>query len=161
MATSFLPDDNGSTKRPDVISVLGLFTFINTGFFILLYLLGIMGMLVVARMPVDEFAKILHDAAGQYMPEEEMFRMDELAHLLHGSGVLLMAIYLVRTVVRLVGALIMFRGKKSGFYIYAVAQLLGLFVPHLVLPWSYLGVFGPLLAVAITAIYGSQLKRMS
>lgn len=161
MATYFLPDGTGSTKRPDVISVLGLLTFINAGFFILLYLLGVFGMMAVQKMPVDEFAQLLHDGAGKYMQEDQMFMVDEIARVIHASGVALMAIYLIRTIVRLIGAIGMWRGRKNGFYIYAAAQLLGLFAPHLILPWSFLGVFGPLMTVAITAIYGSQLKRMS
>ena len=159
--STFLPDASGSTKRPDVISALGLLTFINTGLFILIYLVALFGMMQVAQLPQDEFAEMIHDAAGRYMPQEEMFQLDELVRVLHGSGAVLMLIYLLRTVVRLIGAVGMWRGRKSGFYLYAAAQWLGLFAPHLILPWSMLGVFGPLMTVAITAAYGSQLKRMS
>ena len=159
--TTFLPDANGSTKRPDVISVLGLFTFLNTGLFILVYMLGMFGMMAIGKMPADEFAQLMHDAAGKYMPEEQMFMIDDLSRVLHSSGLLLMGIYLLRTGLRLFGAIGIWRGRKQGFYIYAGAQLLGLFAPHIVLPWSLLGVFGPLMTVGVTAIYGSQLKRLS
>jgi len=159
--TTFLPDANGSTKRPDVISVLGLFTFLNAGLFILIYVIGMFGMMAIGKMPADEFAQLMHDAAGKYMPEEQMFIIDDLSRVLHSSGLLLMGIYLLRTGIRLFGAIGIWRGKKQGFYIYASAQLIGLFAPHIVLPWSLLGVFGPLMTVAITAIYGSQLKRLS
>ena len=159
--TQFMPDASGSTKRPDVISVLGLFTFLNTGFFILLYLFGMLGMFAIGKMPVDEFAQLMHDTAGKYMPEDQMFMIDELARVFHTNGVLLMGIYLLRTGVRLTGAIGIWRGQKRGFYIYAGAQLIGLFAPHIVLPWSLLGVLGPLMTVGITAIYGSQLKRLS
>lgn len=159
--SSFLPDETGSTKRPDVISVLGILTFMNTGFFLLIYLLGLFGMMGLNQMPQDEFAALVHDAAGKYMPEEDMFKLDEIVRIIHASGVSLMLIYLARTIVRLIGAIGIWRGKKNGFYLYAAAQLVGLFAPHLILPWSMLGFFGPLMTVAITAIYGSQLKRMS
>lgn len=161
MASEFLPDDTGRTKRPDVISVLGLLTFINTGIFILVYLFGVFGMLAVQEMPADEFGQLMHDAAGKYMPEEQMFMVDEIARVIHASGFALMIIYLLRTIARLIGAIGMWRGKKNGFYLYAGAQLIGLFAPHIFLPWSLLGVFGPLMTVAITATYGSQLKRLS
>jgi hypothetical protein len=49
--TTYLPDASGSTKRPDLISVLGILTFINTGLFILIYLLGMLGMTAVGRLP--------------------------------------------------------------------------------------------------------------
>ena len=87
--------------------------------------------------------------------------LGQMATILHGSGVLLMVIFLLRTVARLVGAIGIWRGRKQGFYIYAGAQLVGLFVPFLVLPLAFLGVFGPLMTVGITALYGSQLKRLS
>lgn len=166
MATSeFLPDETGSTKRPDVISVLGVLTFVNSGIFLLLYLLMFFMMLAVHKMPQDEFVTLIADAARQYVSGDDAGRvleqMEGIARIFHTSGVSLMLIYLLRTAGRLIGAAGMWRGRRSGFHIYAAAQLIGLFAPHIFLPWSMLGVFGPLLAVAITALYGTQLKRMA
>lgn len=158
--TNFLPDETGSTKRPDVISVLGILTFVNTGMFILLYLLMLFLMLGARQMPQDEFVALFTESAGKYVSGDELQQVESIVRIFHVSGVALMCIYLVRTVGRLVGALGMWRGRRSGFYIYATAQVVGLFAPHLILPWSMLGVFGPLLAVAVIALYGSQLKRM-
>ncbi len=160
--TKFLADATGSTKRPDLVSVVGIFTFINTGLFGLLYLFALFGMMAVSKMPVDEFVQLIRDAMSSYpLPSEQTDAMEQMAVLFHASGVPLMLIYVVRTVARLVGAVGMWRGRKMGFYIYAAAQLVGLFAPHVILPWSMLGVFGPLMTVGITALYGSQLKRMS
>ncbi len=159
--TQFLPDASGSTKRPDIISVLGILTFLNTGIFILLYLFGVFGMIAIGKMPQEEFMQLLQDGAGKYMPADQTGMLDEIGRVLHASGVSLMLIYLIRTVGRLAGALGMWKGRKAGFYIYAAFQLVGLFAPHLILPWSMLGMFGPFMTVAITAAYGSQLKRMS
>lgn len=162
MATSFfLPDDTGSTKRPDVISVLGLLTFINTGISILMYLVMLLAFTMAGQMPEGEFITLFMDAAKQYLSGDDLDRMEGLVRIFHAHGVAIMGIYLVRTVGRLVGAIGMWRGRKMGFYVYATAQLVGLFAPHLFLPWEMLGVFGPLLAVGMTAAYGSQLKRMS
>ncbi|MEZ4739277.1 MAG: hypothetical protein R2818_07930 [Flavobacteriales bacterium] len=159
--THFLPDASGSTKRPDIISGLGILTFINSGMFIIIYAFGLFGMMAVAQMPVDEFIAVMYDGAGKYLEAEQLDMLDELARILHSSGVTLMLIYLVRTIARLIGAVGMWRGRKVGFHIYAVAQLVGLFLPHIILPWSFLGIFGPLMTVGMTAAYGSQLKRMS
>ena len=158
--THFLPDDAGETKRPDLINVLGILTFINAGVFILIYAIGLIGMVGVSQMPVDEFVTLVMDAAGTYLPDEGKEQFDAIARILHASGTTLMLIYLLRTVARLMGAIGIWRGKRSGFYLYAGAQLVGLFLPHIVLPWSLLGTFGPLMTVAITALYGSQLKRL-
>ena len=160
--TYFLPDEAGNAKRPDTLSVLGILTFLNTGIFMLIYLIATFGMLAVAKMPADEFTKLLRDGlSGVPMPAEQMAMMEQVAALLHTSGVALMLIFLVRTIGRFIGALGIWKGKKQGFYIYAGAQVLGLFAPFLILPWSMLGIFGPLMTVGITALYGSQLKRLA
>lgn len=158
--TRFLPNDTGSTERPQLISILGVLTFVNTGLFIIMYALAVVAMLMVRELPVDEFVQLLRDGALKYMPAEETGPMERVAVVLHQSGAALMVIYLVRTVLRLVGAIGMWRGRKIGFHVYAGAQLIGLFAPHLILPWDLLGVGGPLMTVAITAAYGSQLKRL-
>lgn len=157
----FLPDDAGSTRRPELIGVLGLLTFVNTGVFVLLYSLALIAMLMVRELPQEEFVQLLRDGALKYMPAEETGPMERVALILHHSGVALMLVYLLRTVVRLVGAIGMWRGRKVGFHLYAFAQIVGLFAPHLILPWDLLGIGGPLLAVAMTAAYGSQLKRLA
>ena len=157
----FLPDANGGTKRPELLSVLGLFTFINAGSFLFIYAFGLLGMLAIGRMPVDEFAQMMHESAGRFLQEDQMFLVEEMSRVLHANGVVLMLIYLLRTAARLAGAIGIWRARKTGFYLYAGAQLVGLFAPHLVLPWGFLGVFGPLMTVAVTAIYGSQLNRLA
>jgi len=160
--TQFLPDANGQTKRPDILSVLGILTFLNTGIFMLLYLLATFGMMAVSKMPADEFTKLVQEGLSNYpMPAEQMAQVEQIAGLLHVSGMSLMLILLVRTIGRFIGGLGMWKGKKQGFYIYAGAQVLGLFAPFLILPWSMLGVFGPLMTVGITALYGSQLNRLA
>ncbi len=158
--TRFLPNEAGETKRPDILSLLGILTFVNTGLFTLVYAIGAIGMMGISQMPVDEFVALVQEGVMQYMPEETGIQVEEIARILHGNGVTLMLIYLIRTVARLVGAIGIWRGRKSGFHLYAGAQIIGLFLPHMILPWNMLGVFGPLMTVAVTALYGSQLKRL-
>src|SRR5690606_14336128 len=88
---------------------------------------------------------------------EEM-NMEELFLILHTSGVLLFVILFLRTAVRLVGVIMMHKRMLNGFYVYAAAQLIGLFAPFIVLPWSMFGIFGPLMVVVMVALYGTQRK---
>lgn len=159
MASHFLPDEQGSTERPGLIFGLGIFSFINTGLFLLAYGLGIFGMLALQQMPLEEVSSVF-DQVRALMPEGDAEQVDAIVPILHANGALLMGILFVRTLLRLIGAVGIWRGRKSGFHLYAAAQLLGIFAPHIVLPWSMLGIMGPLLAVITTAAYGSQLKRM-
>lgn len=161
MPTSFLPDDSGSTARPPLVQTLGILSFINSGLFVLIYGLGFVGMLGLQGMSLDEVRSMFEEGGMQYMPEENKEVINGLIPLFHAHGAALMGIYLMRTVLRLIGAIGIWKGRRSGFYLYASAQLIGIFAPHLILPWSLLGVFGPLMTIAMTAAYGSQLKRLA
>jgi hypothetical protein len=94
------------------------------------------------------------------LTDEQIAQVDAMLPLLHASGMLLMLLLLARTVVRFIGAVGMWRGRKSGYYTYATAQVVGIFLPHLVLPFQHMGVFGPLMSIALCVIYGTQLKRL-
>ena len=160
--TSFLPDEQGRTDRPPLITSLGVLSFINCGFFTLMYAMGAMAMLAVQAMPVDEYKHMMDDQMARWaFPEDQRSYLAQAAELFHHSGLVLMLLLLARTVARLVGTIGMWRGRRMGFHIYAAAQLIGIFLPHLVLPLSMLGFAGPLCAVATTALYGTQVKRLS
>ncbi len=151
---------SGTTKRPDLISALGVLTFVNTGAFTLIYGIGALGMAQVRALPYEQFEQMLHDGVLRYMQPDQVEQLEVIAPIFYYHGLSLMLIYLARTVLRLVGAVAMWRGRKVGFHLYAAAQLLGIFAPHIVLPWAFLGVAGPLATVATTAVYGTQLKRL-
>ena len=56
-----LQEENGpssSAKRPDLISALGVLTFVNTGAFILIYGIGALGMLQVRALPFEQFEQM-------------------------------------------------------------------------------------------------------
>lgn len=161
MAATFLPDANGNTNRPPLLSVLGILTFSNTALCILLYGIAALGMFQVQHMNFEDFHAVFEDGALDFLSGDERDQLEALIPVLHEKGVVLMLIFLSRTVLRLIGAIGIWRGKKSGFYLYATAQLLGIFAPHLILPWEFLGIGGPIMAVVFTAAYGSQAKRLS
>lgn len=161
--THFLPDEMGRTERPGLITALGIGSFVNTVLCMLLYGIGAMGLLAIQNMPLEEFMRLAQDAIEPYaatMDADERDRIFALLELVHAKGALLMALLFLRTLVRFIGVLGMWNGRRSGFHTYAAAQLVGIFLPHLVLPFEYLGVFGPLMAIGWAAAYGTQLKRL-
>lgn len=163
MANNFLPDDSGSTERPDMLTGLGILSFINCGLFLVIYAIGLFVTLGMRAVPEQEFMAQMHEQmAGMQdmMGEDGVAAFEELLPLMYRGGALLMGLFLLRTIARLIGAVRMWRGQRQGFHIYAATQVVGIFLPHVVLPWKYLGLFGPLLALAFVALYGSQLKRM-
>lgn len=158
--THFAPDDTGSTKRPDLYSILGILGYINTIFFLLVYLVLIPGAMVVQEMPLEELQALFEEAMAS-LPDEQAGQMTEMVEILHSSGLLLAVIYFVRTLFRLFGIIGLWRGRRMGFMIYASAQIIGIFLPHIVLPLKYLGIFGPLMALGMCAAYYSQYKRLT
>ena len=144
-------------EKPTMLPVLLVISYINTGFFLLVYLIGILGMFALQSMPYEEFQGAIEEQMAN-LPQSEEMNMEELFLILHTSGVLLFVILFLRTAVRLVGVIMMHKRMLNGFYVYAAAQLIGLFAPFIVLPWSMFGIFGPLMVVVMVALYGTQRK---
>ncbi|MCB9170691.1 MAG: hypothetical protein H6594_10125 [Flavobacteriales bacterium] len=164
MTDGFPPDDTGTAKRPDVITGLGILSFVNIGLFLVIYTLGLFSMMGLRSMPEDEFISTVQDSMAKFsipMPDDTMAQVDEVMHIIYASGVLLMALYLLRTIARLIGVLGIWRGRRQGLTIYAVAQIGGIFLPHLVLPFKYMGLVGPLLAVGMVVLYSTQRRSLS
>ncbi len=164
MASHFLPDASGSTGRPELLTTLGVMSFINCGFFLPIYFFGLLFMFGLRAMPEERFMEEMQaqmDGMSGLMGEAGVAAYEEILPILYHGGVLLMAVLLVRTIARFVGVLAMWRGRRQGFTIYAAAQASGIFLPHLVLPWKYLGLFGPFMAMGFVLLYRSQLRRMA
>jgi hypothetical protein len=149
-------DGDGSVREegPVMLRFMAVLSFLNCGFFLIAYGVMVVVMIGLQRMPYQEMeALFLGRPDGS---PEAAAEIQEWLPLLHANGVLLMAIFFLRTAVRFIGVLLMWKGRLLGFHVYAVAQLAGIFAPHIVLPWSMLQVWPALAAVAMTAFYGNQ-----
>lgn len=149
-----------TTTDPSMLRGLLLVSTLNTSLCVLAYGIGLLSMGVIARLPYAEYEALFNQQGAGLFDPEVMERSGEVLRIMHEHGVALLGLLLARTLVRLLGVVLMWRGRAIGFHIYAVAQLGGIFLPHLVLPWAYLGFLGPLLSVAMTALYGSQVKQL-
>ncbi|MEO8588247.1 MAG: hypothetical protein ABI432_02675 [Flavobacteriales bacterium] len=152
--------NNSTTSDKSVLRALCIISGVNTSVCLLAYGIGLLSMFMVARMPYADYEALFQQQAAGLFDAEVLARSGDLLHIIHEHGVALLAILLARTVVRMIGVVLMWRGRMLGFHVYAVAQLVGIFLPHLVLPWAFLGFFGPLLAVAMTALYGAQRRLL-
>ncbi|MEZ4806057.1 MAG: hypothetical protein R2815_01115 [Flavobacteriales bacterium] len=120
------------------------------------YLIGTVAFIGIAQVPYDEFNAVMQARLTAIGGADEVPGMEALVQLMYDRGAWLMLILLVRTIVRGLGVLLMWRWRAAGFSVYAFAQIAGIFAPHLVLPWAYLGIFGPVAAIGMTALYGTQ-----
>jgi hypothetical protein len=139
---------------------LGVLSFVNTGLFIAVYGIGMLASVAIAAMPYDQYEAMMRTQLELLAGGEDMEPMMEMLALYHAHGTALMGLMLLRTLARLVGVLGLWNGRAWGFHVYAVAQLGGIFLPHLVLPLKFLGLGGALCAIGMTALYGTQRKYL-
>jgi hypothetical protein len=144
-------DGDVKQEGPVMLRFMAVFSFLNCGLFLLFYGVGAIAMIGFQRMPYQEMETLFLERS-----EWSVGTVKEVLPLLHVNGVLLLVIYFLRTAARFIGVLLMWKGRLIGFHVYAVAQLAGIFAPHIVLPWSMLQVWPALAAVAMTAFYGNQ-----
>jgi hypothetical protein len=147
--------------RPQLITDLGVLSFINTGLFLLLYGLCMLVIPMIQSLPREEFDAQFAPLLNANFEGAELEDMRAFLDVMYEHGAGLMFILFLRTGLRLTGVLGMWRGRMWGFHVYAAAQLTGIFAPHLFLPWKFMGIGGPLLAVAMTAVYGTQRRFLS
>ncbi len=145
-------------EKPSLLPVLLVLSYINTGFFALFYLIAIFAMMAVQSLPFDEFQARIEEQLATLPQSEDLVGIQDLFGLLHAHGVALFIILFLRTALRLVGVIMMHQRRYTGFHVYAAAQLLGLFAPFIIHPWSMFGIFGPIMTVLMVALYGSQRK---
>ena len=142
-----------------MLRFMAVLSSLNCGLFLVIYGVMAVAMIGFQGMPYQEMEEQFL-TASEWSPDA-VLGIRERLQVLHADGVLLMVILFVRTAVRFTGVLLMWKGRLLGFHVYAVAQLAGIFAPHIVLPWSMLQVWPALAAVAMTAFYGNQRKWLS
>lgn len=156
--------DSEPKKRTDVISVLGILSFINCTIFILVYAIGLMGVGGLSSMPQEQLDEALAEAFsnfGDSMGEEQIDQAYAVIEIMKDSGVMMMGLLLLLTVGRLFGVIKMWRNQRQGFMIYAGSQLGRIVAPVVFFGSLGFSTLGAVLAIAMTAAYGSQLKHMA
>jgi len=135
-------------KRPVLLTVLCVLTFIGTAF-------SILSALVLSFMP-DTFSASMQEQFAQMMGEEQAEGMVEAMV----SGMRSAPYLLVLYIINLFGAIQMFRLRKMGFFIYVAAQVLIWIFPVIMGgPATSLIMSGIWTAVFIT-LYAINLKFM-
>lgn len=86
--------------------------------------------------------------------------MDDAMNVMaHAKTLLIVAIGV--TLLALAGVIMMWKLKKTGFYLYTGAQLLGIIIPVVIAGMASMSWFGLIISVAFIVMYGLNLKHMS
>ncbi|MCD4772635.1 MAG: hypothetical protein K8R41_04515 [Bacteroidales bacterium] len=136
-------DPNEQSKRPELLSVLCILTFIGSGLVVIsnLYLL-------TSLSSVRELA-----ASGDLLfPGMDKLLSVDKAYFLIGF---------ILSSISLFGAYNMWKLKKIGFHLYTIAQILLLIVPYFYFTNIGFPYFGFLISASFVILYGKNLKYMS
>ena len=147
-------DSNNEAKRPSGLIALCILTFLGSGIMFLGYFYSFAfyykipdQMDMAAAIAVDEQMSAFYTHAGEVFANTPRY------------------IFLVSTLIYLCsicGAAIMLAMRKIGFHIYAIAQILVVFLPQLLTkePFTFINVILGLLALAFVALYSLYYKKM-
>jgi hypothetical protein len=150
-------------KRPDMVTGLGIMSFVNCGLFLIVYLVALMGVSGLNSIPEDELQAQLDEAFEQMagtVSEADVEQVYVVLDVLKEKGVMIMAVLLVLTALRLFGVMKMWKNQKQGFHIYAGGQVARVLAPILFFGSLGVSVFGSILAVLMIVGYGTQMKHM-
>ena len=149
---------DGAKKRPTFLTVLCILSFVAAGFVIIGGILGYLAMAAVGGMADAVGANM--EAMSNMQGMESMPGMEDAANAFaHAKTLLIVAIAL--TVIGLFGVIMMWKLKKTGFYIYAGTQVIGIVAPIIIAGMASFSVVGTIITLAFVVMYGLNLKHMS
>lgn len=155
-------------QRPTFLLVLCILTFIGSGWNVLTNLFSIFTAgFMNGNMHIEQYSNMIgemeNNSASAFMSGFLNSSMEVLqATAMHAREIAVMQ--LVLSLLSLLGAILMFQLRRSGFFLYTAAQLLALFVLPYFAGFSTLVVIGMLWSAFISLIfivmYAVNLKYM-
>jgi hypothetical protein len=132
-------EKSGAKKRPGLLTVLCILTFIGSGLGILFWLFAIVGLGNILGF----LGKIPGFAAGG-----------------GESTIIVPIVFLLLAIVLLLSAIMMWNLKKMGYYLYILVKILGIVLP-IILLGALFKVTALIIPVIMVVLYGLNLKAMS
>jgi hypothetical protein len=146
-------------KRPQFLTVLCILTYVGVGISIIVQILGFLAMQAAGAMMGGM------ESLGEGMGSSpEMDAAMASANALMSNAYLLLAVGIIGAILCLVGAIMMWKQKKTGFYIYVVGEMVPPILSLVLVGMAgmgSMGIFGLVLPIAFTVMYGLNLKHMS
>lgn len=150
--------------RPNLLTALCILTFIGSGFNVFGNILGMLISPIKNLIDPSVFELALNEVDDEFVRKfvEQALEIGQKA-LEHAFEISLSKFLLYSA--SLIGAILMFQLKKSGFYIYAIAQGLLLFVAPIFLGFNLfvnVGIlFSSVFTILFIALYAINVKHMN
>jgi hypothetical protein len=141
-----LPPTGLEKKRPNLLTILCILTFIGSG---LNFISGLMFF-------------VFYDSFMRLVPEiVKIFRMPEMQKFFDTTPPAYYAATAAISAIAVTGAIRMWKMRKQGFHIYAISQILIILAPMYFLRLPVPDFFSILVSGAFILMYSSNLKKMS
>ncbi len=146
----------GKKKLPGFLKVLCIFSFVGIGIYIVTYVLGYMTLSALSSV-----SESISSGFNDPSVDSAVSSMDPLVK----NGALYYILSLVACVLCLVGVIMMWKLKKTGFFIYLVGEVAPIILPFILLGgFGALGFFSMILSfipIAFIIMYGLNYKHLS
>lgn len=155
-------DMDSTPQRPTFLTVLCIIGFVWAGLAILGGTFSYIGMKMMASGAIEEMIEASGDANAIEQFEQAQAKLDE-AGLDAGTMALNSMITVVLAIVALVGVIMMWKLKRTGFFIFSAAQIVGVLSPVLFggnMDFSVSGVVFHLLTLLLIGLFAMNLKHM-
>ena len=135
-------------KRPDLLTVLCILTFIGSG-------IGFFSNLFVA---------LSYDLIVQMVDNDDLPSMYEMAienmKMMLSGGVIYFILSFILFLISFIGAIFMWNLKRIGFHLYTIAQILILILPAFFLNGQAISIYNLFFTGLFIALYAINLKEM-
>jgi hypothetical protein len=149
-------------ERPTFLTVLCILSFIWAGFGILAGGMGYVGMKMIESGALEEMVASSGDTNAIAQLEEAQAKFEE-SGLDAGQTANLILLSVVLSIAAFIGVLMMWKLKRSGFWVYATTAVIGLVAPLLFggnLDMSISGIVISAISILFIALYALNLKHM-
>ncbi|MBN2613751.1 MAG: hypothetical protein JXB00_19495 [Bacteroidales bacterium] len=159
---------NNKKQRPALLTVVGILSFVGLGYRILTGIINAaMGTVTSSIAPfMQEVFENEADISDAPEPIQKLIEgvFDAITKLLENISGIYITIVLL-SVVALLGVIMMWQLKKTGFYLYAAARVLIILVPFIFIGYNLISIVwfssGLIFAVLFIILYALNLKEMS
>ena len=139
-------------QRPTFLTVLCILTFIGSGMNIMGSMFQLAFSSFIKDVDISTVNVSLNNLSGE-LPQQIIENLLDIVESFVANGTIVAMANLLLYSMSLAGAILMFQMKKTGFYIYSVAQIALLLVAPLLLCWNFFIAFGLIINASFAILF--------
>lgn len=157
-------------ERPTFLTVLCILTFVVSGYFFVQSLIGIFVNSSMDMTSFNEVTEQLYESMEEMEGEQRVF----MQRLIDGMQITVNAVIenavslgifeMITSLLGILGAVLMFRLNKKGYYLYIIAKIIGVVAPLAIIGVNILTIslygFIAIIGILFIVLYGVNLKYM-